>query len=166
MDATALVRLVGLRRRALEHAVEALAMARDHAARMQGVLDEQLALVGGMQDELHRLDERRSLARGGSVEALTLAASRRRWLVFDLEKEEFYLPTMHSDVERADAAVEECLAEWRRLRARLDAFAALGERQSIKDTRREERRAAAGFDDRRAGHHPAGATRTTLRIGS
>jgi len=145
----------------------ALGAAREHAIEMQRVLDDQLSLVDSIRGELNALDARRNHAQGRTVEALKLSAVRRRWLVFDLQKEEFYLDTMESDVSRADRAVQERLAEWRRLRARLEAFDALGAEQVREAARRAQRRADAEVDDRPA---RTGASRTASatirRVGS
>ena len=153
-----LSRLVALATRRHERAAVALAAARAELGRVERVRDEQLALIGSMRAGIAALADTRPRAGHVSVDALMLEVRRRRWLLFDVRKEEMYLGTMHDDVADAEEALAARLGEWREAGTRLERLGALDEQCSraarVRAARRED--AAAGERGARAATWPGG----------
>ena len=143
--------LVELADRARRRASAELAEARATLAEAERVRDEQVALIEGLRQALGELGESREGERGEALSltagALVLETQRRRWLLYDIEKESFYLGTMRSDVARAGKAVAESAGRWRACMARLDKLDALGGELRGGLAKREARRSDALADE-------------------
>ena len=143
--------LVELATRARRRASAELDEARVTLAEAERVRDEQIGLIEDLRRTLGELGQSREGERGGAVSltagALVLETQRRRWLLYDIEKESFYLGTMRSDVARARKAVAESAGRWRACMARLDKLDALGDELRGGLAKREARRSDALADE-------------------
>lgn len=113
--------LYGLRDKRAQEAVSEQRLELD---RVLGKLAEQKALLLKLRDELSALHNMRSRTNIEQMSAQSLQAEsdRRRWLLYDLEQEEFYLPGFESDVHEARVELALRQRAWTRARERLKAL--------------------------------------------
>ena len=142
--------LAALGERRERRAAASLRTARGALAEIVRQHDEQQARVDALLAEIERLNawRLRSLS-SASAQDLRDETERRRWLMFDLGKERFYLDEAKGHLERATAEVERCRLAWLRVRERRDALGTLGARHRQTARRAELRRDEAASDDRR-----------------
>ena len=114
---------------------------------------EQLELIHGLREDLADLHERRSNSRIGDMTAQSLQqeTDRRRWLIYDLEQEEFYLPGFESDVAEAEAELRTRQKVWARIRERMKMLDKQVDITDKQNTRIEARREDSRQDDRKTG---------------
>lgn len=114
-------------------------------------LSEQKLLIETLRDELQALHFMRSNQNVNSMSAQSFQteSSRRQWLTYDLEKEEFYLPAFQSDVadERNKLAVAE--RNWVRMRERTKALEKTMEEQRQHERHKQTRLDEAVQDEQR-----------------
>ena len=144
-EAAQLVRLAERRER---RALERVAEARAELARLEGVLAEQLALIEGMHRSIRELDETRTRTGSVAADVLRLESTRRRWLVFDVEGEEFYVDAMEEDVAGARETLAAHLGEWRAAGARRERLERLLGEERRRAGRHVARREERALDDR------------------
>lgn len=119
--------------------------------RVLGRLAEQQALIRGLRDELTELHRMRSKGNIQDMTAQSLQAesTRRRWLTYDLEQEDYYLPGFVGDVEDARNELLVRQRAWVRIRDRIKSL----EQQVLKVQARhrlnQARKEDALLDDRK-----------------
>lgn len=133
-----------------KRALEAIAEQRVELDRVLEKLAEQQALIKELQDELGELHRRRSSKNIAEMTADSLQAesNRRRWLLYDLEQEVFYLPGFESDVKDARHELQQRQKAWARTRERIKALEQQAGKQLGRDRRRQGRAEDALLDDR------------------
>lgn len=113
-----------------KRAHEAVVEQRQELTIVQDKLSEQRVLVRTLRDELEALHQMRSRSNIQQMTAHSLQAEsdRRRWLLYDLEKEEYYIPAMESDVDIARAELAARQRAWTIARERIKVL----EQQGVK----------------------------------
>ena len=134
-------------------ALAALSEQQLEVARVLARREEQLELIRGLREDLAQLYERRSTSNIGDMTAQSLQqeSDRRRWLVHDLEQEEFYLPGFESDVADAKSELRMRQRAWLRVRERLKMLDSQADTANKRNTRVEVRREESQQDDRKTG---------------
>jgi len=115
-----------------------------------GKLAEQQTIIQTLREELEELHLMRSKQHINSMSAQSLRdeSARREWLVYDLEKEEFYLPGIESDVKQARIELAKRQRNWTRMRERIKALEQTLEQQRQKDLSKTVRIEEALLDER------------------
>lgn len=103
-----------------QRALEAISEQRIEVDRVVGRLNEQLELIRSLRAELADLHERRSSSniQNITVQSLQVESERRRWLIYDLDQELFYLSGFKSDVDEAKAELLVRQRAWTHARER------------------------------------------------
>ena len=133
-----------------KRALEAIA---EQRIEVNGVLEKlavQVALIKALRDELNDLHLMRSSKNISDMTAESMQAesNRRRWLVYDLEQEDFYLPGFESDVEAARHELYQRQKAWARLRECIKALEQQADKKRSQYRRTQSRMDDALLDDR------------------
>ena len=133
-----------------KRALEAIAVQRVEVDRVLEKLAEQVALIKKLRDELNDLHLMRSSTNINEMTAESMQAesNRRRWLVYDLEQEDFYLPGFESDVQAARHELHQRQKAWARARECIKALEQQSDKKLSQRRRTQSRVDDALLDDR------------------
>ena len=107
-------------------------------------LAEQQQLIKTLRDDLEELHSMRSNQNidDMSVQSFRVESERREWLIYDLEKEEFYLPGFETDVAEGRKKLAVARGKWVRMRERSKAL-----QKNMEEQRRHERNKQVRLDE-------------------
>lgn len=142
-DTRQLARLLQLARLRRDRVAAQLEPARQDLVQKLKLRDEQQALIDGLQHEIAALDKRSEQRAHSSLERIQLAATRRRLLVNEYEKEVFYIGAMESDVCEAQEVRDRLYQSWQKLVERVSALEEHSLAVRRKHAQARERRASA-----------------------
>lgn len=133
-----------------KRALEAIAEQRIEVNRVLEKLAVQVALIKELRDELNDLHLMRSSKNISDMTAESMQAesNRRRWLVYDLEQEDFYLPGFESDVEAARHELYQRQKAWARSRECIKALEQQADKKLSQYRRTQSKMDDALLDDR------------------
>lgn len=138
-------KLIRLSKHRHERSARHMATAREELAEKTRIRDQQRELIESFRREITHLDARRSMSEYQGIESLQLSSQRRRALVLDMQKEEFYIGAMHSDVATAEKHLARVRAEWLKQGERVKVLQSTLTESDKRTAARADSRAEADF---------------------